>query len=63
MEQFRIFLTSTREVDETVEASTYAEVERILLEEYGGNAEIHSIKKLDEAGKKLYENYWKEEAI
>ena len=46
MEQFRIFLTSTREVDETVEASTYAEVERILLEEYGGNAEIHSIIKL-----------------
>ena len=65
MEQFRINLTSTtnREVYETVEASTYAEVERILLEEYGGNAEIHSIIKLDEEGKKLYENYWKEEEI
>ena len=45
MEQFRINLTSTtnREVYETVEASTFAEVERILLEEYGGSAEIHSI--------------------
>ena len=45
MKQFRVWLTSAtkREVYETVEASTYAEVERELLEEYGGSAEIHSI--------------------
>ena len=59
MKQFRVCLTSAtkREVYETVEASTYTEVERILLEEYGGSAEIHSMIKLDEEGKKLYENY------
>ena len=59
MEQFRINLTSTkkREVYETVEASTYAEVERILLEEYGGSAEIHSMIKLDEEGRKLYRQF------
>lgn len=50
MPQFDVHFTSTkkREIYESIDASTYAAVERELFDSYGGEIEIHSITKEEE---------------
>ena len=50
MPQFDVYLTSTkkREIYESIDAPTYAAVERELFDTYGGEVEIHSITKEEE---------------
>ena len=45
---YEVSFSRTEHVRETTCASTFAEVERELLENYGGDIEIHSIIKEEE---------------